>query len=300
MTTRYLEPMGKHAGAAARRASQGQDAEALKRARDAAAEGQLLHPESWGLWTDASDEVFEKALALISAKELAGLQAATSAHDGESWAHAFAVSPRKLKAMMSLGLDPQAARCKLGSVEMEPAIRAAWGGDVGRLLTMMECGMSPPAALSQPVARALDPSEPKTAAHLLARATMRSWSWGEKHAQPQVERVLGWLLEGEGAGVRARNAKGHDALKYAIREGGLEVALASLALGANPWERDAKGLDAFELLAKTLAEPGAESAARRRHLEGLAPAMRAAREARELDAAASAGAATDSRPRPRV
>lgn len=282
----YAEQMGKHGRVAARRASEGDEKTALARAADAARERDLLHPDGWDLWEQASDELFEKALERVSREELEKLPGAKNAR-GASWAAVFAGSPAKLKALMGRGLDPHEALCRMpGGVLMEAAVYWAWFGEVGKLCAMMDAGMRAPAALSRKESVELDPSDPRTAAHLLARCSSRAWHWGEKPDAAQLERVMGWLFS-ETAGKR--NERGYDALKYAIREGSSEVIMAALANGANPGDRDAKGLDAFELLLKTMGEPaGEEGRSRARRLAEALPRLRSAQEAREIKAATGA------------
>lgn len=150
------------------------DEQTLARAKSAAARGDLFHPGGWREWESASDELFAKAAALLTAEELKKLAMATDFY-GANWAAAFGDSPGKLRALMERGLDPAQKSSVIESWRVEGAFYAAWNGRMRALEGMMLAGFPPPGReekASEGFGRESEPVE--TALQALALSLMSS------------------------------------------------------------------------------------------------------------------------------
>lgn len=209
----YAAKIGKHAGRAARLASQGKNEKAMVAAALAASERQLLHPQTWSLWAGASDDVFEKALSLISEEERQLLLFASNPHIVlENIVVELSNSSAKLRAIAALGVDLDA----FPSEQLEedgiavkssatPAIAIAWLKPLANLEALMIAGAKSPSPLD---AKARDmfcnsSDEPKTVLQLIAM-------WGDENemakergdVSSRMTGLVRWLAQDSGISVR--------------------------------------------------------------------------------------------------
>lgn len=255
----YAAKIGKHAGRAARLASQGKNEKAMVAAALAASERQLLHPQTWSLWAGASDDVFEKALSLISEEERQLLLFASNPHIVlENIVVELSNSSAKLRAIAALGVDLDA----FPSEQLEedgiavkssatPAIAIAWLKPLANLEALMIAGAKSPSPLD---AKARDmfcnsSDEPKTVLQLIAM-------WGDENemakergdVSSRMTGLVRWLAQD--SGISVRNNKGMDALKIAVKYGKVELCKAILNEGGSLINRNASGLNVSEMAEK--------------------------------------------------
>lgn len=294
----YAKTMGRHAGLAGRLAANGEPEKALARAKDAAGQRELLHPGAWHLWDQASDELFERAVILLTAEEKSLLQGARDdCQHGTNIVMAFAGSERKLRALAGAGVDlnapcPYAGQRARDGAEskISPAMRFCFDGDILALECLSRAGALPPEALSAAEAAECPSasSDPRSSLHALALSSLTSY----QVAQERLDATVAWLASG--VSVSLRNKKGLDAFKVAMAhsQGGLCEAL--IKAGADLNLKDGNGLDAFEHLAKLLRDDRScrpdQARERQEMARALAPLMGAWRELRAISHAIGSGA----------
>lgn len=286
---------------AARALEKGDEEAALIEASAAAKTGDLLHPSLWGVWEAAGDELFERAVDLLSAAELERLRFAQDAR-GSNWAAALA-SPRKIKALSSRGLDPSKETCRGESGHMDAATHCCWSGEIERLEALMMAGAPPPKALREGAGAGRSEFGGAGPATPLQALAMSYWVDAKIDSPERAERARGvirWLCS-EGVGVDAVNGNGDDALKLAIYSQAGDFAGLLLDCGARLEDRDDIGESAWDLLSLQLQErdEGAPEVRRLRALEGK---MKALKEAGEIASAVVGGppGIMEAKPRARV
>lgn len=305
----YAAKMGKHAGRAARLASQGKDEKALVAAALAASERQLLHPQTWPLWAHASDEVFQEALSFISEEERLLLISSVNPHILlENIVVELSKSSAKLSAIAALGVSldrfPPEQTGQDGVLvksSTSPAIAIAWLRPLANLEALMIAGAESPPPLDAKARGVFckGSDEPKTVLQLIAM-------WGDENemakesgdASARMAGLVRWLALD--SGVSGRNNKGMDALKIAVKYGKVELCKAILNEGGSLLNRNAAGLNVSELAAKCASEAKREgNQDLERRINIIGSLIKAKTEAVELDALLDPAEGVERR-RPRI
>lgn len=261
------------ARAAAAAAQAGDDESALAYARRAVQEGgELFHPDLWVPWARASDEAFEKAVALASVSEGAALGAAQDAA-GVRWALRFGLSARKLRALRGLGLGPQWPDENFLEAAYQAGREFCEQGQISGLAALAEAGFPPPGSLGEE-----DEEGPWEPFHALAQSS--GW-WRFKWPEERLRAALSWISESEGA-LGAEDESGDDALKMALCARLPQLPEALLDAGADPWTKNKKQETAFDFFETALARD--QAARRGAGVASVEPRMRALKEAGEIEA----------------
>lgn len=254
----YPAKLGKHAGRAARLASNGENEKALLAAQIAAGERQLLHPLTWHLWAASSDEVFEKALSMCSRDELDILRSAENPHyPQENIVIALSQSHSKISALSAAGININTMALRKQNADGEnlaqedflpTAAVIAWSRPLANIEALMIAGGAPPDALPAS-ARAMfarRSQQPKTALHVAVLHGDEEEFLLAGGGDARMAGLVRWLSDSDG--ISTRNHKGLDALKLSAIMGKKVFFQAILAEGGSLMNRDGSGATVKELL----------------------------------------------------
>lgn len=287
----YGTVAGKNARCVAAWAANGEWERAAKRAPNARADLELMHPRLWRLWSGASMEAFGAIVSLMDPREAAVLSGCVD-EAGRGVVDFFAEQPGKLRALSKVGVDlDRPGSTELWGSRVDPGVSQAGRASVAGLAGLAAAGLAAPGPFSTQVGDGLGKRvsgdqrmfSVRTALHLLAASPR--WSDVAKASPGLALGAMGWLATG--ADPAMRNQEGRDALSIAVDAGCAATAKLLLSMGLDPTRKDAKGRDVMEALARrakalrVAGEPyGAEKA---RELDELLPELLVAAERRELD-----------------